>query len=315
MREILTITLNPAVDLDSSAAEVEPGPKLRCDAPRMDPGGGGINISRALAELGGTSVALVAVGGAAGETLRGLLDREGVTARCVAAPGDTRQNLSVTDRSSGAQYRFVFPGPEWRQDDLARAQDEIAASLPSGGLAILSGSQPEGFPDDFAAWLVAIAEAQGAGVILDSSGPALAAIAQGRIQGLELLRLDHAEAEELAGRDLPDSAASADLAADLVARRVARMVVLARGAEGSVLVTGAGRWFCTAARVPVRSRTGAGDSFVAGFAVALARGDAPEIALQHGVAAASAAVMTEATALCRRSDAEALMDDCPVRAL
>ena len=60
MREILTITLNPAVDLDSSAAEVEPGPKLRCDAPRTDPGGGGINISRALAELGGTSVALVA---------------------------------------------------------------------------------------------------------------------------------------------------------------------------------------------------------------------------------------------------------------
>ena len=74
-------------------------------------------------------------------------------------------------------------------------------------------------------------------------------------------------------------------------------------------------WPGTAARVPVRSRTGAGDSFVAGFAGALARGDAPEIALQHGVAAASAAVMTEATALCRRSDAEALMDDCPVRAL
>ncbi len=315
MREILTITLNPAVDLDSSVAEVAPGPKLRCATPVIDPGGGGINISRAVAELGGTSTALVATGGEMGNVLGALLERENVAARIIAAPGETRQSLSVTEKSTGAQYRFVFPGPSWDGADVARAEAEIAAVVPRGGLVILSGSQPQGFADDFAARLVTIAAENGAGVGLDSSGSALRAVGDGRITGLDLLRLDQAEAAELAGRPLSDAAASALFASDLVVRGVAAMVVLARGAEGSVLSTRAGQWFCTAAKVPVRSKTGAGDSFVAGFALALAHGTRPDLALQRGVAAACAAVMTEATTLCRREDAEALMAQCQVSAL
>jgi 6-phosphofructokinase 2 len=315
MREILTITLNPAVDLDSSVAAVTPGPKLRCATPMIDPGGGGINISRAIAALGGTSTALVAAGGAMGNVLTGLLTREAVAARFIAAPGETRQSLSVTESSTGAQYRFVFPGPVWDAADVARAQAEIAAAVPQGGLVILSGSQPQGFVDNFAARLVSIAAEKGAGVALDSSGAALRALEAGQINALELLRLDQGEAADLAGRVLNDADASARFAADLVARGVARIVVLARGAEGSVLATEQGQWFCNAADVPVRSKTGAGDSFVAGFVLALARGAAPDMALQRGVAAASAAVMTEATRLCRGEDAEALMAECKVSAL
>jgi len=315
MREILTITLNPAVDLDSSVAEVTPGPKLRCATPAIDPGGGGINISRAVAELGGGSTALVAAGGGIGDVLIALLRREAVSARIIEAPGETRQSLSVIENSTGAQFRFVFPGPAWDAGDVARAEREIADVVPRKGLVVLSGSQPRGFADDFTARLVAIAAQCDAGVALDSSGPALRALQAGRIKGLELLRLDKGEAADLAGADLPDAAASAAFAAELVARDMARIVVLARGAEGSVLVTGAGRWFCNAAKVPVRSKTGAGDSFVAGFLLALAGGTPPERALQHGVAAASAAVMTEATTLCRRKDAEALMAECQVSPL
>lgn len=315
MRDILTITLNPAVDLDSSVAAVAPGPKLRCATPSIDPGGGGINISRALAELGGASTALVAAGGGTGDLLIGLLKREAVTARIIEAPGETRQSLAVTETGTGAQYRFVFPGPTWEKPDIARAEAEIADAIPQGGLVILSGSQPQGFDDDFAARLLPLAAARGAGVALDSSGPALRALRAGQITGLEILRLDQGEAAELADAPLSDAASSADFAAGLVARGVARIVVLARGAEGSVLATSAGRWFCNAAKVPVRSKTGAGDSFVAGFALALARGGAAEAALQHGVAAASAAVMTEATRLCRRAEAEALMAECGVSKL
>jgi 6-phosphofructokinase 2 len=315
MREILTITLNPAVDLDSSVAAVMAGPKLRCATPVIDPGGGGINISRAVAALGGTSKALVAAGGAMGDVLTGLLTREAVAARIIQAPGETRQSLSVTESNTGAQYRFVFPGPVWGAVDVARALAEIATVIPEGGLAILSGSQPQGFADDFAAQLVRLAAEKGAGVALDSSGDALRALRAGRITGLELLRLDQAEAAELAGRALNEASASAGFAFELVAKGVARIVVLAHGAEGSVLVTDQGQWFCNAADVPVRSKTGAGDSFVAGFVLALARGMAPDMALQRGVAAASAAVMTEATRLCRREDAEALMAECKLSAL
>ena len=315
MHSVLTITLNPAVDLDSSVDRVTPGPKLRCTAPMLDPGGGGINISRALAALGGGSTALIAAGGPMGDVLRDLLRRENLTAEFIEAPGDTRQSLSVIDRSSGDQFRFVFPGPVWDASAVAEANKLIAKAIPPDSMVILSGSQPQGFPDDFAADLVALATVKNARVMLDTSGAALRALTTGAIMGLSVLRLDRGEAEDIAGHTLPTPVASADLAADLVARGVAKAVILARGPEGSVLVNEAGRWFCKAAKVPVRSKTGAGDSFVAGFALSLSRGDAMDQALQRGVAAASAAVMTDATALCQRDDAEALIADCPVAAV
>lgn len=315
MREIVTITLNPAVDLESNVPRIVPGDKLRCAAPRMDPGGGGINISRALGELGTASTAIVAAGGAMGDVLQGAMARAGVVAQVIAAPGETRQSLSMIETESGAQYRFIFPGPVWSEAEVDRARQQIETALPKAGLVVLSGSQPEGFRDDFTAWLVAAATPLATGVVLDSSGAALRAIGRGEITGLEVLRLDQVEAAELAGRNLPDRAASAGFAADLLARGVARIVVLARGAEGSVLATEDGLWFCQAARVPVRSKTGAGDSFVAGFVRSLAEGEAPHVALQWGVAAASAAVMTEATELCRRHDVMSLIAECPVTPL
>ena len=315
MTPILTITLNPAVDLDTATAEVRPGPKLRCETPRLDPGGGGINVSRALRELGGDSIAVVAAGGGMGVVLGQLLDREGLPVRLIAAPGETRQSLSVMETGSGRQFRFIFPGPEWSEARIEAAGSEIAEVIPRGGLVVLSGSHPPGFPDDYPARLVALGDHFGARVVLDTSGAALRALKAGRITGLEVLRLDHEEAEDLAGHALPDAAASAGFADGLRRAGVARMVVLARGAEGSVLVSGEGRWLCHAARVPVRSKTGAGDSFVAGFTLGLARGEAPERCLQRGVAAASAAVMTEATRLCTRADADRLLAECPLTSL
>ncbi|MCE8472751.1 PfkB family carbohydrate kinase, partial [Rhodovulum sulfidophilum] len=74
MHDILTVTLNPTVDLSTSVAHVVPGDKLRCAPPVTDPGGGGINVSRAIRLLGGESLALVALGGHNGDKLRALLE-------------------------------------------------------------------------------------------------------------------------------------------------------------------------------------------------------------------------------------------------
>ena len=312
MTPILTITLNPAVDLDTSTAEVRPGPKLRCATPRLDPGGGGINVSRALAELGGESLALVAAGGGMGVVLARLLAGTGLPVRIIEAPGETRQSVAVMETGSGKQFRFIFPGPDWSVDDIARAEAEIAEVIPSGGLVVLSGSHPPGFPDDFPSRLVGLCDQLGARLVLDTSGAALRALQAGRITGLAVLRLDHEEAEDLAARPLPAASDSADFAQALVRDGVARVVVLARGAEGSVLADASGRWISRAAKVPVRSKTGAGDSFVAGFVLGLARGEPLPGCLQRGMAAASAAVMTEATRLCERRDAERLLAECPV---
>lgn len=312
MIPILTITLNPAVDLDTSTADVRPGPKLRCSTPRLDPGGGGINVTRAMAELGGESLALVAAGGGMGVVLAKLMAATGLPVRIIEAPGETRQSVAVIEESSGKQFRFIFPGPQWSENDISKAEAEIAEVIPKGGLVVLSGSPPPGFADDFPARLVALCADLGARLILDTSGAALRALQAGRIAGLDVLRLDHEEAEELAARPLPDARDSADFAQTLVRGGVARVVVLARGAEGSILATDQDRWLSHAAEVPVRSKTGAGDSFVAGFTLALSQGAALPDCLQRGMAAASAAVMTEATRLCERADAERLIGECPV---
>jgi len=312
MQDILTVTLNPTVDLSTSVAHVVPGDKLRCAPPVTDPGGGGINVSRAIKLLGGESRALVALGGHNGDKLRSLLEAEGIRLIPLQAPGETRLSLAITDSSNGEQYRFVLPGPAWNETGLKAILAAITTAVPETGYVVISGSIPRGLPDDFAERACAKLGARGARVVVDTSGPALERMVGGSECQPYALRMDHYEAEAIAGRALPDRRDSLDFAADMVARGIAEVVIVARGSDGSILASERHRLAAEAAQVPVRSKVGAGDSFVGGFTLALARGDDLGRALQWGCAAASAAVMTDATGLCTLEDTEALLDRCPV---
>lgn len=309
MSPILTITLNPALDLATDTDAVQPGVKLRCSSPRVDPGGGGINVARAVKQLGGEAFALVAAGGATGAQMLALLAQEGVRTGLLAAPGDTRISLSVTDATTGEQYRFMLPGPLWSDADVRTALIMLDGALVEGEYCVLSGSQPPGLADDFAAQFAETCAAKGAKLVLDTGGAPLAALVSSPGPAVEVLRMNQHEAEELAGRPFATPTETADFASSLVARGVARIVVLAHGAEGSVMVSEDTRVKCLAPQVEVRSSVGAGDSFVAAMTLALARGFAPQEALRHGVAAASAAVMTEGTALCQKADVEKLLPE------
>lgn len=312
---VLTVTLNPTVDVSTEVPEVLAGPKLRCAFPQLDPGGGGINVSRAIALLGGNSTAFVAFGGATGLQLGGLLAATGIPVVAFAGPGETRQSLAVIEATTGRQFRFVMPGASWPAALIADLPDHIAAVAPKAGWVVLSGSQPVGFTPDFARTLVQRLAGQGR-VLVDTSGAPLTNLAAAAVAGLSVLRMDSEEAQALAGDGLTSREATAGFAAKLVTRGVARTVIVAHGADGSVLAdTTGGRWFASAPKVPVRSKVGAGDSFVGAYVLAVARGAAAPQALARGVAAASAAVMTEATELCRRDDAERLVADCVVSAV
>ena len=302
---ILTLTLNPALDMASDVATIVPGQKLRCSDPHLDPGGGGLNVSRAIKALGGDSLALVALGGLTGDRLAGLIRAEGVTFLSILGPGETRQSLTVTETSTGKQYRFMLPGPVWGAAERARVFTLLSATARPGGYSVISGSQPPGVPADFPAQLAASME--GSRVVLDTSGAALVSAVTVPIPGLEVLRMDGEEGEELAGRALHSRAETADFAAELVARGVARRVIIARGADGNVLAEAGRRLFSPAPKVVVKSTVGAGDSFVAAFVLSLARGQDGAAALAMGSAAAAAAVMTDATQLCRAEDVMRLM--------
>ena len=307
---VVTLTLNPALDMSTEVASLVPDQKLRCSEPLLDPGGGGLNVSRAIAALGGDSLALVALGGLTGDRLAGLIRAEGVPFLSLTAPGETRQSLTVTEAGTGRQYRFMLPGPTWSVPDQDRVFTLLRASARPGAFGVISGSQPPGVPVDFPARLCAAMP--GLNVVLDTSGPALHEAVNHPIPGLHILRMDGEEAEALAGRALISRHDSADLAERLVQDGVARTVVIARGADGSVLVDAERRIFAKAAKVKVSSTVGAGDSFVAGLVLALARGAAPEAALALGSAAASAAVTTDATQLCRLPDVLRLLPECVI---
>lgn len=309
---ILTITLNPTVDFATTAPEVVPGPKLRCTEPQIDPGGGGINVSRAIRQLGGQSTALVAIGGATGAHLLQLLALEGVATVAFQGPGETRQSVTVTEAKSGDQYRFVMPGPAWKDKDVPRALNTVDQATGDGTYVVLSGSQPPGVAKEFPSILAGHIAGRDARIIVDTSGPALFDLAEQPREAIHALRMNGEECEELAGRPHPEPADTARFAESLVKKGVARHVIVARGADGSVLATPAGSWHARGPKVEVVSKVGAGDSFVGAFTLAMAREWPVEDCLRFGVAAAAAAVTTEATRLCDRATAERLMDRCHV---
>lgn len=310
MNDILTVTLNPALDLSTATDRVVAGPKLRCDALAVDPGGGGINVARVVAELGGRARAFVALAGPSGMRLEESLARLSLPLVRMKAPGETRESLAVHDRSTGEQFRFVLPGPAWSEAEVTEALRAIASAVPQGGIVVLSGSQPPGVSADFTTRLCQALADRSAFVIADTSGEALARLAAGTDPAPAVLRMDSAEAEDLAGRPLVSRRDSAQFAAELVTRGAAQRVILARGADGSVMAGPEGLTQVSAADVAVVSAVGAGDSFVGAFAYGLASGKSAPDALALGAAAASSTVTTAGTQLCKRDHILSLLPQC-----
>ncbi len=303
---ILTVTLNPALDVSARLGAMVAGPKLRLQYQVTEPGGGGINVARVIQRLGGTTRAWVALGGASGAQLAALLQESGVDVQSFDAPGETRSSWAITD-DSGAQYRLQMPGPVWPDGLGAAAVADIAAH--SDGFVVLSGSLPPGVTASFPAELIAALDA--GRVLLDTSGAALDYIVRHPNPDLFVLRMDADEAEGLAGHALPDLEAALRFAASLHARGVAMWVSVACGAQGNVVAgpDGVGHT-CRPPHVPVVSAVGAGDSFMGAFTLALAQGRPIAEALRQGTAAAAAAVMTPASALCRPEDVARLAEEC-----
>jgi 6-phosphofructokinase 2 len=301
MDRIVTVTINPAIDKSTKVGRVEPEHKLRCEDPVLEPGGGGLNVSRAIMNLGGESLALWACGGPMGDLLRQLLDTTGIDHDGLPIQGMTRENFIVTDTGSNRQYRFGMPGPRMTADEagqfLERLKDHAAAYV------VASGSLPPGVDVDFYGAVTRTATAAGSRVIVDTSGAALRAAVD---DDVFLLKPNLRELQQIVDQELESNAAIAKAARGLIAEGHAQVVIVSLGGGGAMLVTREGSECIAAPTVPIRSKIGAGDSMVAGIVLALARGEDVSSAARFGVAAGAAAVMTAGTELCRRDDTERL---------
>jgi 6-phosphofructokinase 2 len=307
--DIVTLTMNPAIDLATSVSRVAPNRKLRCARPRRDPGGGGINVSRALLRLGGDSRAFFMAGGPTGQMLAKLLEEEGVDHRAMETEGWTRESFTVREDDDGDdQYRFAMGGPEVGEEEWQACLEALAGLDPGPKYLVASGSLPPGVPSDFHARVAGIARDLGSRMILDTSGDALA---EGLKEGVFLVKPNLRELGSLTGEspskdDSDYEEKQAEAAGKLVSQGKAQAVLVSMGSAGALLVTEDENTRIPSPTVPIRSRVGAGDSMVAGVVLGLSRDfDLPKAA-HFGVAAGAAAVMTPGSELCRRRDAEAL---------
>jgi 6-phosphofructokinase 2 len=296
---IVTFTPNPAIDVSTSVDQVVPTRKLRCAPQQRDPGGGGINVARVVKRLGGEVEAIYPSGGVTGQLLRQLVEREGIFGPPLQLAEETREDFTVTETSSGRQFRFVLPGPTLAEHEWRACLATLESFSPPPRFLVASGSLAPGCPVDLYAQVSRIAARWNAKMILDTSGPPLAAALA---EGVHLVKPNLGELSELVGAPLSDGDMQIKVCRNLVATGRAKMVALTLGHRGALLVTDEEVWHADPLPVTPVSVVGAGDSFVGGMVFALACGwDLPD-AFRHGMAAGSAAVLSSGTELAHAAD-------------
>jgi 6-phosphofructokinase 2 len=304
MKNIITVTINPTIDINSSTESVTPNKKLRCETPNYEPGGGGINVSRAIKKLEGTSTALYTSGGAYGNMLKSLLDDEGVQSQPYIINDITRGNFMIYEKSSGEQFRFAMPGPEINSDEYNGFIEKIKQTSPKPDFIVGSGSIPPSVPDDFYATLGSIAKELDAKFILDTSGDSLRCTLEK--ESAYLIKPNMREFQEITEEDINDENQQEKAAKNLIEKGICEVFVLSLGAGGVLFVTKDKVKRLRAPSVRIKSRVGAGDSMAAGIVLSLASGKSVDEAILYGIASGSAAVITPGNELCRKDDTEML---------
>lgn len=299
---IVTLTVNPALDLATTAKAVQPGHKIRTFDERYDPGGGGINVAKVIAELGGQTLALFASGGVTGRFVEEMLTTAKVPWQAVRIANACRISVTVRDQSSGLEYRFVPQGPHFAASDCANILD--ALHQVDADWLVASGSLPPGVPSDFYSKVASIAVGKGAKFALDTSATALTA-ALGH--GISLLKPSLSEFEAIVGREVRDLDSQMTQARRLAQSGAAEMVALTLGVAGVILATADHVIHSPAIVVAEKTGVGAGDSFLAGLVFALSEGRPFEEALRLALACGAAAVQGVGTAAVRRAAVDALL--------
>jgi 6-phosphofructokinase 2 len=300
---ILTLSLNPTIDASSEADVVRPTRKIRTSNETYEPGGGGVNVARAIVELGGEAELVCPAGGTSGHMLDSLLGRSGVRRRLVPIAGDTRISHTVFERSTAREYRFVPLGPTLSPAEIEACLAAIETA--SFDYLVASGSAPPGAQPDVLARVAGIAAARDAKFVLDSSGPGLSVTLERA--PVYLVKPNMGEMEDMVGRRC-DEETVGGVAMELVDRGRAEIVAVTMGPAGAVVASKAGIVRVRAPSVEARSAVGSGDSFLAAMTLALSREWSLEEATVYAVAAGAAAALTPGTRLCLREDVDRLYD-------
>lgn len=301
---IVTLTMNPALDITTDADVVRPTEKIRCVGVHYDPGGGGVNVAQVAHNLGASVSAIFPAGGATGDAYSDLLDKRGVRFRRVRIDGSTRESFTINEISTGQQYRFVLPGPSLTFVEQQQCLVELRESAASARFVVASGSLPPGVAANFYQQVGLVCRDVGALLVLDTSGGGLQHITS----GVFLLKASVRELRERAGRELATESEQLAAARELVDCCLAKAVVVSLGSDGALLVTQQESLRFGAIPMRAVSGVGAGDAMVAAITVGLNRDWPLSTSVRFGIAAGAAMLMTPGTEPCTRADAERLFE-------
>lgn len=294
---ILTLTLNPALDKSTEMEKLVPEKKMRCKQLRIEPGGGGINVSKAITGLGGKTVAIFPSGGNNGRLIEKMLEEEKVPFQTIAVQEETRENFVATELSTNKQYRFVMPGHSLDRSHLDQCMELIAGM--KAQFLVVSGSLPPGVQPDFFGELAALCKSKNIKLIVDTSGEPLKKALE---KGVYLLKPNLSELCSLVGKDFLELSEIDDAALQVLHRSDCQVVVVSMGPSGAMLVTRELKRRFIAPQVKKLSTVGAGDSMVAGMVWMLDSGKPLEEAVRFGIACGTAATMNKGTALFDKED-------------
>jgi 6-phosphofructokinase 2 len=301
--DIVTLTVNPALDKSTHFKGLVPEQKIRCDVPRFDAGGGGINVSKAIARLDGISKAIFTSGGPTGKMLKELIEKEKIPFETIEIQSWSRESFVAVDDNTNLQYRFGFKGAEIN----ASEKDQIIQTIQKldANYLVVSGSLNDGLPSDFYKQIAEITKKQNIKIIVDAYGDALKNVLEA---GVFMIKPNVGELAKLVGVERLEMEEVNQAAKQIIAKGGAEIVVVSLGPQGAVLVTKDAYEFVPAPNVVKRSTVGAGDSMVGGMVWALSQNKTLKEVIRWGVACGSAATMNEGTQLFNKEDAQRLFD-------
>lgn len=293
---IYTVTLNPALDKTVVIPDFRIDTVNRITELRKDPGGKGINVSKVIAKLGGTSKAIGILGGGSGEEIRNMLHKERLECDFMFVEGETRTNLKIVDPVNHMNTDVNEPGVEVNLTILTQLKNQLLSQIKPGDIVVLSGSLPHGAEQDtYFTWTQDCKKA-GAKVFLDADGAIMAA---GLKAGPFLAKPNNDELSRMLGRELKTKDELVEAAKGLLAQGVEKVVV-SMGGEGALYVTKDKVIYAEGLKVPVGSTVGAGDSVVAALAYGEEQGMSMEDIVKLSTATGAANVMCSGTQAAER---------------
>ncbi len=284
---IVTVTLNPALDKTVTLPGFAVNTVNRVQSVRLDPGGKGINVSKAVLALGGKTLAISVLGGANGGFIKSAMDAMGLPNQMILTEGPTRTNLKIVDPVLGTNTDINEAGSPLSEDVLDKVWQTLSESVQPSDTVVFAGKNPPGMADDLLALWIRKLKTMDVRVCVDTVGePMILALAEGP----DIIKPNKDELSELIGRELHTDDEIVAAARELVAGGVG-LAAVSMGSSGAIFVTKDQCIRGYSPKVSVGSTVGAGDSMMAALAHYTDAGCSLEETARRAIATASAKVM------------------------